>query len=198
MKTALIILNGECKDYTFLKELSIKTDYIICADGGYNHAMNAGITPDLILGDFDSSIFPENVSAEIKVYPVKKDMTDGEIAINEAKSRGFNKIILTCALGGRQDHTLANLMLLDENIIISEKTEEVNLTSKDFYLNVPVNTIFSIIPVEKSNISINGAVYSLENKDVMWGSSLTLSNVSSSETVEIKVKYGKILIFVNK
>ena len=51
----VIIGNGNIKDYEYIKGKIRDTDFIICADGGYNHAQKMGITPDVLLGDFDSA-----------------------------------------------------------------------------------------------------------------------------------------------
>ena len=50
----VIIGSGQINDYEYLKKQIHKDDYIICADGGYNHAKNMGIVPQLLVGDFDS------------------------------------------------------------------------------------------------------------------------------------------------
>ena len=192
---AIIILNGECGDYEFLKHQCINSDYVICADGGYNHAVKAGICPDLVLGDFDSCSIPENV--EILKYPVKKDFTDGELAVMTAKNKGFEEIILTCALGGRQDHALANLMLLDERVHICEKNESVYALTSSKVIREKNGTVFSIIPVTDSKVSIKGAKYPIENKEIFWGSSLTLSNETLEDETTIQVIKGKILLFIN-
>jgi len=192
---SVIILNGECGDYEFLKHQCINSDYVICADGGYNHAVKAGICPDLVLGDFDSCSIPKNV--EILKYPVKKDFTDGELAVMTAKNKGFEEIILTCALGGRQDHALANLMLLDEKVCIREKNERVYALTSSKVIREKNGTVFSIIPVTDSIISIRGAKYPIENKEIFWGSSLTLSNETTDTETIIEIIKGKILLFIN-
>jgi thiamine pyrophosphokinase len=53
---ACIILNGEVRDYEFLKSnfQNNKYDFIICADGGAKHLYKINIIPDYIIGDLDS------------------------------------------------------------------------------------------------------------------------------------------------
>lgn len=194
MKT-LIILNGECKDFTFLKKLSEECDYIICADGGFLHAEKAGITPDLVLGDFDSCFEPKGIKT-LK-FPKDKDLTDGEIAVIEAKKIKSDKIILSCALGGRPDQELGNYMLLDNGIEIKEPFGDIyGISDKTVTLNEKGKT-FSIIPVNDSVISLSNVKYPLTHKEIKWGSSLTLSNEFTENNAVIEVK-GHILIFINK
>ena len=86
-------------------------DFLIAADGGYAYAVEAGWTPDLLLGDFDSlGYVPEGV--EVLVFPPEKDASDMELALGEAMVRGADAVEVYGALGGRLDHTLANLQLL--------------------------------------------------------------------------------------
>ncbi|MBO5452912.1 MAG: thiamine diphosphokinase [Clostridia bacterium] len=191
----IIILNGECRDLKHLCGLCEASDFIICADGGYKYAEKAGVTPDLVLGDFDSSAEPDNV--RIKKYPAEKDFTDGEIAVKTATELGYDEIVLTCSLGGRQDHTLSNLMLLDEKVSICEKNEKVFALTGKTALNEPKGTVFSIIPVTDSVVSVKGAKYPLEKKEIFWGSTLTLSNETTEDETVVEVHSGKILLFVN-
>ena len=66
-----IILNGKINDYKFIKSI-IKNenyDYIICADGGANHAYEMEIIPDFIIGDLDSA--KENIVDYYRNHNVK-------------------------------------------------------------------------------------------------------------------------------
>ncbi len=50
-----IILNGEIKNYDYINSVVVtgSYDYIICSDGGANHAYSMNIVPDYIIGDLD-------------------------------------------------------------------------------------------------------------------------------------------------
>lgn len=87
--------------------------YIICADRGLDHALAAGITPHLAIGDFDSAkaAVPQGIEC-IKALP-EKDDTDALLAAKTAIERGYNQLEFYCALGGRTDHTIANLQMLE-------------------------------------------------------------------------------------
>ena len=83
-------------------------DFIIAADGGYRHCQEAGLTPNLLLGDFDSlDTLPPSV--EVLRYPVDKDDTDSMLALKLGLDRGFTTFHIYGGTGGRMDHTLANL-----------------------------------------------------------------------------------------
>ncbi|MGE4354071.1 MAG: thiamine diphosphokinase [Oscillospiraceae bacterium] len=86
-------------------------DMVIAADGGYKTLMAIGITPDLVVGDFDSlGYIPEGV--ELVRHPPEKDDTDMMLAILLGMERGYRNFLIYGGLGGRLDHTLANLQSL--------------------------------------------------------------------------------------
>jgi thiamine pyrophosphokinase len=94
-------------------------DYVIAADGGFLHTQRLGLTPQVILGDFDSlGYVPEGAIR----YPVEKDDTDAMLAIRLGLQAGCREFWLYGSLDGpRLDHTLANLQalafLLDHNAV---------------------------------------------------------------------------------
>ena len=63
---ALIIGNGDIKNYDNIMRKIGRTDLIICADGGYNHAKKMGITPDVLIGDLDSAIGYEEIKNRVE------------------------------------------------------------------------------------------------------------------------------------
>lgn len=84
-------------------------DYVIAADAGY--AQLGGIRPDLVVGDFDSLGFaPENEN--IVRHPVKKDDTDTLLAVKLGLEKGYTRFVILGGLGGRLDHTIANIQTL--------------------------------------------------------------------------------------
>lgn len=86
---------------------------IICADRGLDHALAAGLVPDIVVGDFDSadSQPPEGVRV-VRTVP-EKDDTDTILACEVAIDKGCDEIRLYCALGGRTDHTIANIQTME-------------------------------------------------------------------------------------
>ena len=88
-----------------------KGDLCIAADGGYAQMQAHGVEPDLVVGDFDSlGYVPPH--PHIVRHPVEKDDTDTALALSEGWSRGYRTFHIYGALGGRLDHTLANVQLL--------------------------------------------------------------------------------------
>ena len=96
-------------DFDGLRHTSAKGDYVLAADAGWHHCRRAGLTPDLLLGDFDS--MPEVPDfGSIRRAPVRKDDTDMMLAVREGLARGETVFHIYGGMGGeRTDHTLANL-----------------------------------------------------------------------------------------
>lgn len=95
-----------------LRERPRPGDFIIAADAGYRTCQQAGITPSLLLGDFDSMEAPADF-ANIHRSPVEKDDTDTMLAIKTGLSEGCTEFFLYGGTGGKRlDHTLANLQSL--------------------------------------------------------------------------------------
>lgn len=97
-------------DFDALAEPIAPGDYVIAADDGLRHTEKLGLTPDEIIGDFDSlGYVPEGAN----VYPVEKDDTDTMLAIKRGLSLGFRRFVLYGGIGGaRLDHTVANFQSL--------------------------------------------------------------------------------------
>nr|MCR5430347.1 thiamine diphosphokinase [Eubacterium sp.] len=86
----------------------LEDGFVIAADGGLLNLEKSNITPDLILGDFDSLGFEPEGENVIK-YPVKKNDTDMMLAVKKAIDLGYKEIVIFGGCGGRLDHTLANI-----------------------------------------------------------------------------------------
>ena len=85
-------------------------DLILCADAGYALARRLGLKPDAVIGDFDSSPAPEGET--VFRHPVIKDDTDAILCARYALEMGVSDFLIVGGLGGRLDHTLANLQTL--------------------------------------------------------------------------------------
>lgn len=107
-KTCVIVGAGSFDGMSILPE---QDDLIIAADGGYAYLKQMKIEPDVLLGDFDSlEIVPEHRHL-IRHSPIKDD-TDMALAAAYAAEQGCTRFLIYGGLGGRLDHTIANLQLL--------------------------------------------------------------------------------------
>ncbi|SHH58455.1 thiamine pyrophosphokinase [Sporobacter termitidis DSM 10068] len=86
-------------------------DFVIAADAGYMHLAALSAVADLVVGDFDSMPQKPN-HPNIVVHPAEKDETDTILAMDEGLKRGYRTFVILGGLGGRLDHTLANIQAL--------------------------------------------------------------------------------------
>lgn len=197
MKRAVIIGNGNVQDYNYLKNKICDTDFIICADGGYNHAVKMGIEPDVLIGDFDSAINYETVADRIE-YPKRKDFTDGELAVMYAKERGFDNIVLTAMTGDRLDHTIADILLLAKckNGMLIDDNNEIYLLRDEIEISGRKGQIISVIPIslDTEGVATSGLEYPLSDETLYFASSRGVSNVMIEDKCKISIKKGMALV----
>ncbi len=148
-RRCVIVAAGETESVDILKKNIFYDDFVIAADAGYTKLKAASIEPNLIVGDFDSSDIPENDIETIILSPIK-DCTDTEFALAQAYERGFREMLIIGALGGRVDHSYANICLVaqyrqkgarvtiidDKHKIYCLKNEEISVADTRQYVSV--------------------------------------------------------------
>lgn len=203
--TCLILLSYmECVTPDMAQELAESADYIIAADGGQNRAREFGLQPDCVIGDFDSTTLNEDFDCIYITYPAEKDLTDTEAALTHALEKGCRNVILLGGMGGRLDHTMGNIGLLDKYYSAFDHTEFIDGKNKMELLKDSGRTLkrdarykyFGLVSLnaEASGIDIRGAKYELTGASLERASTLGVSNEFSEDTVEIYVREGTLLI----
>ena len=175
-------------------------DYIICVDGGLKLAKLWGRKPDFILGDGDSykEAFPEEINK--RSYPSEKDETDSELALAKALEMGATKITLTGFLGGRLDHSLANLALISliKNVKVQflEEWGQVFFADKCNEVTGAVGDTVSLLPLfeDVEGVNTQGLKYPLANEILYGHKSRGISNELIAEKAIIKKENGRLLI----
>ena len=161
---------------------------VIAADGGIRHAAMLGIVPELWVGDFDS--VPkglENAYPDLprRTFPADKDKTDGELAIDIALERGATGLLLAGAFGGpRADHAFLHLavaMRLAETgmpVVLTDGAQEGRpLLPGKSHFDYESGVLFSVIGFSAlSGLTLSGVKWPLDAVEVLFGSSLTISN----------------------
>jgi len=202
MEKCYIICGGpETFDSVRIEEDS----YVICADSGYDKAISAGITPELVIGDFDSiKSVPEGVKT-IKA-PVHKDDTDTMLAIRTAISEGYKDITLVSAFSGRMDHSIANLSALcfmsEQGIkgrIIGDSCNAYYLDETSIMLTPDKNRYLSVFSsTETATVTIKGAEYEVENFEMKKSFPIGVSNEFTNENCVVTVHSGAVYVLTVK
>lgn len=199
---ALIISAGENKNPLKLKEYAKVSDLVICADGGYLYAYSLNIIPDVVIGDFDSLDIEIPDTIKKITLPCEKDETDTEYAFLYAKNEGVDEIIIYGGLGGRLDHTYANILLLADTKIKSVLTDgktSCYMTDSKLELSGKKGEYISVFSFSDISygVSIKGLKYELSDYNLKKEDVLGVSNEFNGNKAEISVKNGKLLIICN-
>lgn len=181
-------------------------DYLIACDKGYEYARQLGMEPELIVGDFDSA--PEPAESEnVRVFPSKKDDTDTMIAVKQALSEGYTEIGIVCALGGRLDHSFANIQAAayaaeqgakvriigaSEEICVFSEGEETFPRREGWSLSV-----FSVSDV-CMGVAIRGTEYDGEGIELTNRFPLGISNKWKDSTARISVRKGILMVMESR
>lgn len=178
-----------------ISKLPHDVDYIIGVDGGYETLLAHGLTPHLVVGDFDS--FTGEVPVDAVRYPSEKDVTDLEIALEAARGHGATEMLVYGALGGRLDMTLGNIGLLEAypemRLITAGQTIRLVGTGR-YELPRHDGHYLSLIPWKRANVTIRGVKYPLDRHDVVSHEALTISNEWDSEAADLIVHEGTVLV----
>ena len=178
-----------------------KDDFVIAADGGLEHTEKLGITPNEILGDFDSLGYTPEGS---RVFPVEKDDTDAMLAVRRGLQLGFREFLLYGSLDGpRLDHTVANFQTLQflcdhgaRGILVGR--EMLVTAVKNGSISFPAGaggtvSVFCMGP-DARDVTLKGLYYPLEKGTLTCGFPLGVSNHFTGEAAEISVEDGSLLV----
>lgn len=180
--------------------------FVIACDRGYEYCMRSGIRPNLVVADFDS--YGGLVADEIPVLrlPTVKDDTDTMSALRWAADEGFDEVHLYCALGGRLDHTLANLQALgwaaERGIFAGIESPDTRVFAlRGAMLHLPRRegfalSVFSL--TDNSRVTIRGTKYELEEAVLTNAFPLGVSNEWAEEDAAVTVHEGTALIVESK
>ena len=182
-----------------------KDDYILAADGGLLHTQALGLTPNGIIGDFDSlGYIPEGST----VFPVEKDDTDAMLAIKKGLELGYRAFLLYGSLDGpRLDHTVANFQALQH---LADRGATGYLIGKDYIVTCVKeasigfsDTAAGIVSVfcmgqDAEGVTIKGLQYPLEKGVLTAGFPLGVSNHFVGKSAEISVEKGSLLILYDR
>lgn len=208
MKRAIIFANGELPEPEAVQRLIQPGDLFIAADGGARHCRALGLTPHLVIGDFDSLDAGElgaleQAGAILRQHPRDKDETDLELALLEAAARGATFLIVLGAFGGRLDMTLANVQLLlhpklaGVHVELRHGAETARLIRPPggVISGAPGDTV-SLLPLDGDVFGIvtHGLRYPLRDEALVAGPARGVSNALVEPQARITLAAGRLLV----
>ena len=203
MSICYIVGAGENYGLAFKKE---DGDYVIAADGGFRYLQEAGTVPDMVVGDFDTLKYIPQHPNVIRLNPVK-DVTDTWEAVRLGMEKGYKEFHLFGCMGGRTEHSMANIQLLTH---IAEEGCKGYLHAKSEILTVIINgsiefnesmngfvSVFSLSD-KSSGVTLEGLKYKMTDGELKNNFPLGVSNEFIGSKALIKVKEGCLLIVFPK
>lgn len=200
---AFIYCGGELHA-ELVTELPQQGDLVIAADGGYRHALACGAAVQVLLGDFDSlgeASLPEGL--EVHRLPPEKDLTDTQLAVDLALQRGATELVLVGGLGGRLDHTLSNLAILERleaqhlhGLITNGKNRVRFLRNNSTLIPRSSYRYLSLIAADEvvRGVTVEGCKYPLKRARLTRTLQYAVSNELTGNCALIDVRRGGVWI----
>ena len=180
--------------------LPASADFVIAADGGYAAAQKLGIRPNLVVGDFDSLGYVPDAE-EVVQHPVRKDDTDTLLAIRMGLERGYRNFVITGALGGRLDHSFANLQALlflrdhgAKGVLYGDGFAATAVT--DSSITIEGNGTLSVFTMDAKaeGVTLRNVSFPVENGTLTNGVPIGVSNEFIGKPATISVDNGTLLV----
>ena len=209
MRVCLIITGGKL-DLAFARSFLERETFhkVIAVDGGPEAVRALGLTPDYVVGDFDT--VEEDVIEEFRKasyivwesHKPEKNETDTELARNRALTLACDRIVFLGATGGRVDHLLGNLHLLygcmerEVEAWIVDAWNKIYLVDQNrtFVRDQLWGKYVSFLPyTEKvTGITLKGFKYPLNKKNIKRGeeAGLCISNEVEDEVGTLEFEEG--------
>ncbi|MBE5039542.1 thiamine diphosphokinase [Ructibacterium gallinarum] len=203
MKKAAIFCSGEMDDDSVWPAAEREQFLVICADGGLRHARRLGITPDVVIGDCDSSKEPYPSSVAQFVYPPEKDATDTNLCLDYALSLGCTQIWLFGGIGGRLDHEFSHFCLLlyalrrGAEVKMVNGQNEIWMIDHSFFLERTEKKYVSFFPYggPVEDFCIRGLKYEADHMYLDCGKVQASCNEFAQEDIaQISFREGGILL----
>jgi len=205
---ALLFANGHPVSREVVARWMHPGALVIAADGGARNALDAGVTPDTVVGDLDS--LPDSLQTELRqvgvrflTYSARKDETDLELAIGHALERGATEVVILSGLGDRWDQSLANMLLLtlpsmrDGASHIEDERHSIRAISRGRQARIEgaIGDTLSLIALsgDARGVTIEGCEYPLRDAVLPFGKTLGVSNVLNEPVARVGVQEGIVL-----
>jgi len=207
MKQAYIFINSKINKKSLSRLIINKNDLLIGVDDGAKNILNLGLTPKVVVGDFDSlnqKIITQLTQKRVRLikYPKDKDFTDSQIALDFAVKQKIKRVIFVGLTGNRLDHVLTNLFFIVHpryrhlDISFLDNKQSIYIVKKSLVLTGHKNDRISLIPLfnNVTGIITSSLKFLLNNETLYLGDSRGINNVMTGSTANITIKTGLLMI----
>ena len=182
---------------------------IIAADSGYDLCRRLGIVPDVLIGDMDSvkDLSLESFHGEYITSPREKNDTDTMLAVKLALERGFGEIFIIGGLGGRVDHSLSNLYILEyiynrgcKGVLTDGQNRVIFLRGGTVALKRGDYRFFSLLAVDTvcRGVTVAGCRYPLSDAVLLREEGYAVSNEIVGDEATLSVDEGALFVIESR
>ncbi len=213
-KKSILLWSGGSLDKRWIKSwLSEESfDYCIAADSGAEHALEAGMYVDCLMGDLDSidehilEEYEDSIGHIVRFNP-EKDDTDTGLAIEKAISMNPDRVVIVGATGSRVDHVFTSVMSLVNyldcgvDIYIQDVNNKIYIRDRSFSINknLQYGDYITFVPIsDRVVVSLKGMKYDLDREEVKRGSRLMQSNEIKLDQAHITIHEGILGVFESR
>jgi thiamine pyrophosphokinase len=211
---ALVVADGDV-DVSLLAELAggPGRPLLVAADGGAAHVLEAGLVPDVVVGDFDSLTAGERErlearGVELRVASPDKDESDMELCLLAALESGATRLTIVGALGlVRPEHSVANLLLLADprldtvEVAIAARGSRISRSGTadgpgQALIEGAAGDFVSLFPLDSAveGVTTTGLRFALTDETLPLGPSRGLSNELSGKRAGVTSRRGRLLV----
>ena len=198
---AAVVIGGLGAPEAEIRRWCSESDLVVAADSGLDRLRAFSLRPDLVVGDFDSLADPSVLSeytGRTESHPRDKDLTDTEIAMAAARTRGADRVVLLGGGGGRLDHLVAILAMFDredapdvwvtDNAVLERVEDEIDIAG------TPGDTV-SFFPAAGGPWVMESSGLKWELNGLSWTRGDTgVSNELTGVRAHVSVRSGRLLM----
>lgn len=177
-------------------------DFVVAADAGFLFLEQVGITADVVIGDFDTLQYTPK-HPHVIVLNREKDDTDMAAAVEEGIKAGYETFHLYCGMGGRIEHTVANMQLLaklsqdgKQGFLHGKECVITAITNGEMAFREDMSGYLSVLAHSDKveGVNLKGLKYELEDAVLTNVFPLGVSNEFIGEKSSVSVKKGTVLL----
>ena len=206
----LVVAGGRRPAASWLEQVFRSFSARWCADSGLVYCLEAGVLPDRLVGDGDSTpseVWNRAVDAGVSVskHPVEKDLTDLQLALFTAgKELPGRPVLVTGCWGGRFDHLWANifsaLWAREQDVRILAFADEKECLfllegheSLDLCVSERTNGVVSLLPLtsECAGVDLENVRWELKDSLLLQKHPYTVSNRTEGKgNISVRLQKG--------
>jgi thiamine pyrophosphokinase len=189
-ETLLVIVGGGTVDHEVLRDLYLTGAHLVAADGGADDIVAAGLTPEAIIGDFDSLKNPDGWLGRTRLIRLsEQETTDFEKALYST----FAPVTIALGMTGKRfDHTLAALDAVsryarDRIIMLVDESDVAMALTGSFEFEVDEGDRVSVHPLVPVKFKRSfGLKYPLDGIRLAPGEKIGTSNLATDGVFSIE------------